>query len=296
MVPPKYFSRTPARGAPADPAYTVGVRHVVLCCALVLGCHSDRAVSSEGDAVTWAETSRSVASQVPAPAPTPEGPFYEPDPDGRPTVILRDDAPNMHYANLDVAACEAELVRRAIAHVNAPPMPDVHAPVRLRGALHGVSVHTALPPAERDKSPSEIFDCRLVLAVDDFAALVAKHDVVEIVHFTAFRSRAQNGCTAKYAGLQHCGGLALDIAWYKKKDGSVLVVEKDFHGRIGDSTCAGEAHPNPPTAEAKELWSYVCDAAARAIFNVILTPNYNAEHHNHMHVEVTPDAEWMLIK
>jgi len=227
---------------------------------------------------------------------SPSGPFYEPDSEGRPVAILRDDAPNMHYAALEAPACEGELVRRGVAYARATPMPDVMAPLRLRGPLHGVSVHTTLAPADRDKALEEIFDCRLVLAVDDLAAIVGKHDVAEIIHSNAYRSRAQNGCTAKYAGLQHCGGLAVDIHAYKKRDGTMLSVERDFHGRIGWSTCAGEAHPAPPSPVSSELWGFVCDAASRAIFNVILTPNYNTAHFNHMHVEITPDAEWMLIK
>jgi hypothetical protein len=271
------------------------MRKLVLA-VLLAGCHSDRAVSNEADAITFNETSRSIATQPPPPPPpAASGPFYEPDPEGHPVEILRSDAPNMRYAAMDGATCEAELAKRSIAFVRAAPLPDVVTPVRLRGTLHGISVHTSLAPAERDKSPMEVFDCRLVPAMDDFAALLATHDVVEIVTFGVYRPRNQNGCTAKYAGLQHCGGLAADIASFKKKDGTVLVVDKDFNGKLGLSTCAG-GKPNPSTPQAAELWSYVCDSASRAIFNVILTPNHNAEHHNHFHVEVTPDAEWMLIK
>jgi hypothetical protein len=166
-------------------------------------------------------------------------------------------------------------------------MADVSAPLHFRGPLTGgVSIHTLLAPADREKSALEVFDCRLALAVDDFASVVAKYDVVEMIHSNAYRSRAQFDC----------GALAVDIHAFKKRNGTMLSVEKDFHGRIGWSTCAGEAHPTPPSTSSTELWSFVCEAASRAIFNVILTPNYNAEHFNHFHVEVTPDAEWMLIK
>jgi hypothetical protein len=252
-------------------------------------CHSDTPAQSEQDAIAWAETSHSAAAQdTPSDPPSASGPFYEPDPDGHPVAILRGDAPNMHYAAMDTTACEGELRKRSIGFIKAPAMKDVHDPLRLNAPLHGIAVHTA-------PGPSEIFDCRLVLAVDDFAAQLAKHDITEILAFGAYRPQKQNGCTAKYAGLQHCGGLALDIGSFKKKDGSTLVVDKEFNGKIGQSTCGG-AHPKPVTPAATELWSYVCDAASQAIFNVILTPNHNKEHHNHFHVEVTPDAEWMLIK
>jgi len=261
----------------------------ILAILLLSSCHEDAPVQGELDAIAFTETSHSTpAPYEPPPPPAPSGPFYEPDPDGHPVAILRSDAPNMRYASMDAGPCEAELAKRGIAFAKQPAMTDVHDPVKLSGPLHGVTVKTG-------GGANDIFDCRLVLAVDDFAAQLAKKDVTEILAFGAYRPQKQNGCTAKYAGLQHCGGLALDIAAFKKKDGSVLVVDKDFHGKIGWSTCGG-AKPNPATPQATELWGYVCDAASTATFNVILTPNHNAQHHNHFHVEVTPDAEWMLIK
>jgi len=30
----------------------------------------------------------------------------------------------------------------------------------------------------------------------------------------------------------------------------------------------------------------VCDAAARNVFQVIITPHYNRAHHNHVHLEI----------
>ena len=240
---------------------------------------------------------------TPAPPPAVGGPFWEPDATGRAVAILRDDAPSVRYAAMDRATCEAELERRHVPFVRAQATPDVLAPERLRGPLGvrapfgpsaapsartsgGVTIHSMLAPAERERAAMEIFDCRLVLALDDFAAMLAERGVVEMIHLSAYRPRSQFGCTKKYDGKQHCGGLAVDIAEFKRKDGTALVVQRDWHGRIGEPTC-----PSRPN----ELWSIVCDAADRAIFNVMLTPNFNAQHFNHVHVEVTPDAEWMLV-
>ncbi len=240
-----------------------------------------------------------VTSQPPPPPPEarPPLPFYEPDPGGHAVAILRGDAPNIRYASLDAASCEAELQRRSVPFVRGEATAGVLAPVRLRGPLHGVSIHSPLSPAERQRAAMEIFDCRLVLALDDFAAqIAAPHGIVEMTHLSAYRSRASYGCTPKYAGKQHCAALAVDVYNFKRADGSVLDVQRDFHGHPGQSTCAGGAQPNPPSAAATELWSFVCDAASRALFHVILTPNYNTEHHNHFHFEITPDAGWMLIR
>ncbi|MEO8840370.1 MAG: extensin family protein [Kofleriaceae bacterium] len=53
--------------------------------------------------------------------------------------------------------------------------------------------------------------------------------------------------------------------------------------------------PSPTTKAATELWALVCGAADAALFNVMLTPNFNAEHRNHLHLELTPDAGWMMV-
>ena len=200
------------------------------------------------------------------------------------------------YVRMDRATCEVELARRSIAFVRGEETPGVLAPIRLRGPLSGVSIHSSLAPAQQAKSPHEIFDCRLVLALDDFAALVAWRGVAEMIHLSAYRPQSENGCTPRYIGKQHCAALAVDIGYFKRRDGVVLNIEKDFHGRIGQETCSGAAAPNPPSPAANELWSFVCEATRRTLFTVVLTPNYNAEHKNHFHLEITPDAEWMMIK
>lgn len=233
-------------------------------------------------------------------APPDDRPFFVADPSHKVVPILRADAPNYRYGRLDRDACESELTRRGVPFVRGEPIEGVLEPVRLRGALHGVTVHMPTTPKERERSIYEVFDCRLVLALDDFAELLARHDVVEMIHLNAYRPKSQHGCTARYWGLQHCAALAIDVRAFKKKDGSVLEVERDFHGRIGRPMCAGGERsgegPSPVTPGATELWGFVCEAARRALFNVMLTPNYNAEHKNHFHLEITPDAGWMMVK
>src|SRR5262249_51962934 len=67
------------------------------------------------------------------------------------------------------------------------PMPGVRAPVRLTGRLHGVWFHSSLPADERQHSLFEVLDARLALALDDFAAVLERHDIDEVVHFTMYR-------------------------------------------------------------------------------------------------------------
>jgi hypothetical protein len=91
------------------------------------------------------------------------------------------------YANMTNEEAIAELDRRNLPYVTVDPVPGVRAPIRLTGRLHGVHIHSALPPDQRDTSPFEILDARLALALDDFTAILERHDIDEIVHYTMYR-------------------------------------------------------------------------------------------------------------
>lgn len=280
-------------------------RMLALLVAASAGCSSARTRTAGGGSDASPAADASAVAPFPdageaeaVPEPDPLGP----DGEGAPTSeehggvapIVRKDAPALRYARLDRASCEAELARRTIPFVRAGATPGVRSPVRLAGALHGVTIHSGIAEKKRKKAAFEIFDCRLVLALDDFTELLARHDVVEVVHMSAYRSKKQNGCTSKVAN-QHCGALAVDIGTFVKRDGTRLVVDRDYQGKIGGATCSADAPPRPRTPAGEELRSFVCESARRVLFNVILTPSFNAAHHDHFHVEVTPGASWLLV-
>src|SRR5690606_12696990 len=74
--------------------------------------------------------------------------------------------PAMRYAALDKRSCEAELERRKIPFRRVDSARGVLAPVRLEGPLSGVTFRSNLRPAQRKTAAIEIYDCRLVLALD----------------------------------------------------------------------------------------------------------------------------------
>ena len=203
------------------------------------------------------------------------------------------DTPAVRYAALSPEACKAELKRRAIPYEDDTAK-GVLAPVRLTGPLHGVTYRTDLKDEQRATTPWEIADCRLVLALDDFAAILEKHDIVEVRHYSIYRVAPKSWPDDKI-GAQHNGGLALDAGRFIKKDGSKLVVLDDFHGKIGDKTCGDGAAPRKPTPEAKELRFILCEAVDDHLFNVVLTPDFNRPHRNHFHLEVMAGVHWFLV-
>jgi hypothetical protein len=199
------------------------------------------------------------------------------------------------YAQLDRETCERELTRRSIPWVPAGESRGVLAPVRLAGPVGGVSYHSGLSPKQRATSVNEVFDCRLILSLDDFSAILRRHGIVEVIHMSGWRPPPAKRWPQGKLGTRHDGALALDAGWFVRSDGSRLDVEKDFHGRIGAKTCGPGTGPNPATPEAIELRDIACEAAEAHLFQVELTPDYNWPHRNHFHLEVTPKVKWFLV-
>jgi hypothetical protein len=212
-------------------------------------------------------------------------------------------APSAKYGALTKDACEAELKRRGIAYAPVAEARGVLAPVRLRGPLHGITYRTEVPEKERPTTPYEIFDCRLVLALDDFGPLLQKHGIEEAIIFSAWRPPAKSWPADKPA-TRHPGGLAVDIRRLVKakpagagpKDKAPdLVVERDWAPVRDAPPCAPTTPITPDTNEAKELRAIYCDAAAARLFTTQLGPNYNKPHENHFHLEVTPGVAWRMV-
>lgn len=203
------------------------------------------------------------------------------------------DTPAHRYSSLTRDQCEAELEARGI-EFKRETAKGVMAPVRLTGKLHGVELRTNQKVAQRETSIWEIADCRLVLALDDFAKILTEHDIVEVRHYSLHR-KAPDRWPDDKLGQQHIGGLAIDAAKFIKADGTTLDVLDHFKGRIGAKTCGPKAR-KVKTPEAIELREIVCAAASAKLFNVVLTPDHNRAHRNHFHLEVTPGVTWMLVR
>ncbi len=225
------------------------------------------------------------ATPSPARAPAKESRFSAPA-DAKTSPAYR-------YAGLSQIDCEAELKKRGIGFVREAAH-GVLAPVRLTGTLQGVLFRTDLEAAARATSPWEIADCRLVLSLDDLAAILRRHDIVEVRHYSMYRPPPASW-PADRRGTRHNGALALDAGRFVGKDGSVLDVDRHWNGAIGTKTCGPGAAPRPATAEARKLRAILCEAVDGRLFNVVLTPNYNRPHKNHFHLEVTEGVAWFLV-
>ncbi len=193
------------------------------------------------------------------------------------------------YAEMSSDACYQRLDDRGIKFERVKAGALVEAPTRLTGPLRGVAFRHLHP-----RTSGSIVDCRLLLALDDFAGVLRSQGVVETGYLAAYRPDRTGRAEP---GRRHPAGLAMDIAWFKRDDGQRLVVEKDFEGRVGAKTCGRNAQkPSENNEHAIALRKLVCETAKARLFHLFLTPNYDRQHHDHMHVEVRRNVHWFLVQ
>ncbi len=205
-------------------------------------------------------------------------------------------APSARYGALSREQCLAELRARKIAFSTVREARGVLAPVRLAGALDGVTWRTEAPAETRAKSPHEVFDCRVVLSLSDFSALLRRHSVETAIIFSAWRPPPKSWPADK-AATRHPGALAVDLKRLERAASAEgpreLLVERDWTPHRGVAPCTG--NPSPATAEGRLLRSIFCEADEKRLFTTMLSPNYDKAHENHFHLEVTPGVKWRLV-
>jgi hypothetical protein len=216
------------------------------------------------------------------------------DPFELPPKSVADTSPASRYARLGREEALAELRRRGIAFEEVEDAPGVMAPIRLEGPLHGVEIHSSLPREQRKTTPFEILDARLALALDDFAAVLGNHDVVELIHFTMYRPNDDVHEGTPDVRPRHPGGMAIDVGGLRKRNGARLTVVAHWPPGIGQKTCGPTAR-KLPARRGRELESIICEARDLRLFHAILTPHYNRAHHDHLHLEIKADTAWFLV-
>src|SRR5262245_15326397 len=121
-----------------------------------------------------------------------------------------DALPAVRYGAMSRDACEAELTARGISFTREAA-PGVERPVRLTGPLHGVTYEASVADKDKATTPYGIGDCSLVLALDDFSAILAQHDIVHVQHYSMWRP-PPSSWPADHIATRHPGAVAIDVA------------------------------------------------------------------------------------
>jgi hypothetical protein len=161
----------------------------------------------------------------------------------------------------------------------ALPTP-VAAPVRVTAAVSGVTFRFMHAAA------GVVVSCELAARLVEIAKVVKNHGVHTVYVLSAYRDHP-------YPSF-HTLGLALDLSRFDSASGP-LVVKTDFIIDRDHETCDASADP-PKTDKAQLLRAIACELAASHRFSSVLTPNYNAGHRDHFHVDIRPDDPRFFVR
>lgn len=151
-----------------------------------------------------------------------------------------------------------------IPYRRLPPTVGMETPVEVTGPISGVAYVV-------NGRQSVVADCRLILALDWIGPYLRQFGVTAIRHSGAYVYRT----TKSGRPSLHARGLALDVHGFYFHQ-THFEVEEDFQRNLDDG-CSRDA----PTLNQLE-----CRLRALRLFKELITPDDNADHHDHFHLGI----------
>ena len=154
---------------------------------------------------------------------------------------------------------------------------DIQDPIKVTGTMHGVNYRYS----SMDKPVKAMFmTCPLALALEKTALILSENGVSDVLHWGVYNCRVISGTNTL---SQHGLANAIDIRSLVTDAGEVYEVLTDW-----------EKNTDVPMTEAGEYLKWFAQSLYTDwIFNVILTPDYNAAHKDHFHVDLTPGSHFL---
>lgn len=149
-------------------------------------------------------------------------------------------------------------------------------PIVVSGEINGVSYRYY-----NQTSPGTLrVGCELALALYRAGNTLKEYDINAVRHLGTFNCRTIAGSSSL---SNHSHGTAIDFYGFERSSGSDLILERDWQHNT----------ESPTSEKAKILYDIAQKWHAEKVFNIILTPNYNRDHDNHIHADMTPDANFL---
>jgi hypothetical protein len=165
-------------------------------------------------------------------------------------------------------SCLLVLERLGIPHQVLGATEGIETPVKVSGEIAGVSYR----PLARIPL---VADCRLVVALHRAGPYLRQLGIEEMQFSSAYRARSRMP-SGKLS--RHGIGLAIDVHAIRLREGGErLRVQDDFQRSLADGCTA-------PTL----LNRLACVVLRQGLFDLALTPDYDAAHYNHFHLDIEP--------
>ncbi len=189
-----------------------------------------------------------------------------------PAPVSRPDVPRLSSTEIPSGeACLTELARTSVKYHRLDAKRGITTPVEVTGKIGGISFGSAL-----------VADCRFVLALERVAPVMAELGVSSVRFSGAYSYRM-----SRVGRLSlHAYGLALDV--HEVRFGATWhSVERDFARGLADG-CA---------STSPAMNQLACRLKATQLFKELLTPDYDSDHGNHLHLAIAPTdvPKWDVV-
>ena len=191
----------------------------------------------------------------------------------------------------EVAGCRDWLDLYGLTYESAGTQQGVEDPLKLTVPVNGLAWRYVDSETARPSFP--VVDCSLALSLAQAAPHLRDRGIVEVADIGVYNYRCIGDGTPPNCpnGMsQHAYAKAIDIAGLTDEAGTYYSVNDDWViDPDAEPTCDA-----PTEAGADDfLHRTICELKTAGVWNIVLTPNYNADHRNHFHVDLTPDADYI---
>jgi hypothetical protein len=182
--------------------------------------------------------------------------------------------------------CLSFLRQVNMPHAASTAVRGIRTPVVVRGPFQGISL---VPRGRREA----LMDCTLARALYEAGPIFKAAGAGGLEYSAAYDYRQRRDANLISA---HAHGLAIDVHAIRTNSRR-YVVASDFESGVGEwkrlrpgpgalAACIG----NPRTDAGRLLRTLVCRLKLNTSFRVLVTPDDNADHRDHFHLEVYPDV------
>jgi hypothetical protein len=190
----------------------------------------------------------------------------------------------------EVTTCRGWLDLYGIPYTVGPPSVGVPDPVTIDLPVNGMPFRYAANTTQRTRF---FMDCSLARSLVEAAPFWRSRGVVEVADIGVYNYRCIGGGTPPDCpnGIsQHAYAKAIDLAAFELVDGTTFTVETDW---VIDPTA--ERTCEAATSSDKDAWLHalICALKGDDVWNIVLTPNYNAAHRDHFHVDLTAGSDFI---
>lgn len=188
------------------------------------------------------------------------------------------------------ATCKDWLDLYQVVYTDGPAREGVADPVTAEVPVNGVFYRSV---GAANRRTTLFGDCSLVLSLARAASFMRERRIVEVTDYGIYNYRCIGGGTPPDCpnGIsQHAYATAIDLAGFTDVDDTYYSVNDDWViDPESEETCEAASEPGKDAF----LHELICALKGAAIWNIVLTPNYNAAHRNHFHVDLSPDSDFI---